>query len=75
MVTGEIDLFAYQEVIYKSAAFPRLLALTDNLVQAILPDVELNAKNSTSLHRQPAAYSEFVRGRTTHFPFAPGKSH
>ncbi|KAJ3039685.1 hypothetical protein HK097_002771, partial [Rhizophlyctis rosea] len=52
MVTGEVDLYAYQE--------------------AVLPDIELNAKNSTSLHRQPAAYSEFVRGRTTHFPFAPG---
>ncbi|KAJ3295595.1 hypothetical protein HK104_002499, partial [Borealophlyctis nickersoniae] len=40
--------------------------------EIILPDLGLTAKNSTSLQREPAAYSEFVRGRTTNFPFAPG---
>ncbi|KAJ3271047.1 hypothetical protein HDV01_007128 [Terramyces sp. JEL0728] len=33
---------------------------------------ELNAKNSTSLQRDPTKNSDFVRGKTTHYPFMPG---
>ncbi|KAJ3323070.1 hypothetical protein HDV06_002516 [Boothiomyces sp. JEL0866] len=37
-----------------------------------LDNSELNAKNSTSLQRDPTKNSEFVRGKTTHYPFMPG---
>ncbi|KAJ3044020.1 hypothetical protein HDV00_003549 [Rhizophlyctis rosea] len=43
-----------------------------NYRETILSDFDVTAKNSTSLHRQPAAYSDFVRGRSTNLPFAPG---
>ncbi|KAL2918189.1 Antiviral helicase ski2 [Polyrhizophydium stewartii] len=35
-------------------------------------DVELTAKNSSSLQREPASYADFVRGRPTFKPFVPG---
>ncbi|KAJ3253011.1 hypothetical protein HK103_001021 [Boothiomyces macroporosus] len=37
-----------------------------------LDNSQLNAKNSTSLQREPTKNSEFVRGKTTHYPFMPG---
>ncbi|KAI8930243.1 NUC185 domain-containing protein [Entophlyctis helioformis] len=37
-----------------------------------ITDTELNAKNSSSIHRDPASYTDFVRGRSTFVPFAPG---
>ncbi|EEB08946.2 ski complex RNA helicase Ski2 [Schizosaccharomyces japonicus yFS275] len=33
---------------------------------------ELNATNSSSLNRRPAAKADFVRGKTSHIPFHPG---
>ncbi|TPX59484.1 hypothetical protein SpCBS45565_g07719 [Spizellomyces sp. 'palustris'] len=43
-----------------------------NWDEVILPDHALTAKNSTSVHREPAGISDFVRGHPTNLPFAPG---
>lgn len=65
----------------KSAAFPMAFKLTRNLhtgtvdfsKSELTPNTEnLNSNNSTSMQRAPASRIDFVKGKSTNFPFAPG---
>ena len=42
-----------------------------NPAQVILSD-SISANNSTSMNRVPTSHSDFVRGKSTSYPFAPG---
>ncbi len=40
--------------------------------ESFVEDFSLNAKNSTSFTRDPSKFSNFVRGASSNYPFAPG---
>ncbi|KAJ3078979.1 hypothetical protein HK102_004106, partial [Quaeritorhiza haematococci] len=40
--------------------------------EVVQSDSSRTAQNSTSLQREPASYTDFVRGHVSNFPFAPG---
>ncbi|BFZ61214.1 Antiviral helicase ski2 [Saitoella coloradoensis] len=40
--------------------------------EVTIPSTDINAKNSTSILRKPAARTDFVRGRSGFVPFLPG---
>lgn len=40
--------------------------------QVLTLSTQTNAKNSLSMQRDPSAFNDFVRGKSTSYPFAPG---
>ncbi|KAK5668535.1 Antiviral helicase ski2 [Batrachochytrium dendrobatidis] len=48
------------------------MASMADYTEVLVDDIDLNSKNSSLLQRDPAAHSDFVRGKSTSMPFVPG---